>query len=168
MAELTEEQISEFKEAFTKFEAGNEGAITTKDLGPVMRSLGLNPTDPELQKMIEKVDPQNTGTIFFPDFLILMSSDLKNNDNVRELIEAFRVFDKSVGEKDALNRISNAEFRYYMMNLDEKVTDEEVDEMIKEAQESLTEADKKKYADYNEYVYYEFFAKKLCGVSQPS
>ena len=41
MAEaLTEEQISEFKEAFALFDKDGDGTITTKELGTVMRSLG--------------------------------------------------------------------------------------------------------------------------------
>ena len=47
--ELTNEQIAEFKEAFTLFQKKDEdGFILAKELGTVMRSLGQNPTDLEL------------------------------------------------------------------------------------------------------------------------
>jgi len=36
---LTEEQIAEFKEAFSLFDKDGDGTITTKELGTVMRSL---------------------------------------------------------------------------------------------------------------------------------
>lgn len=42
--QLTEEQIAEFKEAFSLFDKDGDGTITTKELGTVMRSLGQNPT----------------------------------------------------------------------------------------------------------------------------
>merc|ERR1711865_641239 len=45
-----------------------------------------------------------------------------------ELIEAFKVFDR-----DGNGFISAAELRHVMTNLGEKLTDEEVDEMIREA-----------------------------------
>ena len=45
-----------------------------------------------------------------------------------EIREAFRVFDK-----DGNGFISAAELRHVMTNLGEKLTDEEVDEMIREA-----------------------------------
>ena len=50
--QLTEEQIAEFREAFKLFDKDGDGAITTKELGTVMRSLNLNPTEAELQDMV--------------------------------------------------------------------------------------------------------------------
>ena len=47
--QLTEEQIAEFKEAFSLFDKDGDGTITTKELGTVMRSLGQNPTEADLQ-----------------------------------------------------------------------------------------------------------------------
>uniref|UniRef100_A0A8D0SMQ9 EF-hand domain-containing protein n=1 Tax=Sus scrofa TaxID=9823 RepID=A0A8D0SMQ9_PIG len=54
--QLTEEQTAEFKEAFSLFDKDGDGTITTKGLGTVMRSLGQNPTEAELQDMINEVD----------------------------------------------------------------------------------------------------------------
>ncbi len=51
----SEEQIAEFKEAFSLFDKDGDGTITTKELGTVMRSLGQNPTEAELQDMINEV-----------------------------------------------------------------------------------------------------------------
>jgi Ca2+-binding EF-hand superfamily protein len=48
--------LSEFKEAFSLFDKDGDGCITTKELGTVMRSLGQNPTEAELQDMINEVD----------------------------------------------------------------------------------------------------------------
>ncbi|KAG5460826.1 MAG: hypothetical protein BJ554DRAFT_7080, partial [Olpidium bornovanus] len=49
---LTAEEIAEVKEAFSLFDKDGDGTITTKELGTVMRSLGQNPTEAELQDMI--------------------------------------------------------------------------------------------------------------------
>ena len=48
--------LPEFKEAFALFDKDGDGTITTKELGTVMRSLGQNPTEAELQDMINEVD----------------------------------------------------------------------------------------------------------------
>ncbi|EEA06466.1 putative calmodulin [Cryptosporidium serpentis] len=129
MAEqLTEEQIAEFKEAFSLFDKDGDGSITTKELGTVMRSLGQNPTEAELLDMINEIDADGNGTIDFPEFLSLMARKMKDTDTEDELTEAFSVFDR-----DGNGFISAAELRHVMTNLGEKLTDEEVDEMIREA-----------------------------------
>ncbi|KZV53362.1 calmodulin, partial [Dorcoceras hygrometricum] len=65
------------------------GCITTKELGTVMRSLGQNPTEAELQDMINEVDADGNGTIDFPEFLNLMARKMKDTDSEEELKEAF-------------------------------------------------------------------------------
>src|SRR5439155_10851270 len=124
--QLTEEQIAEFKEAFSLFDKDNDGTITTKELGTVMRSLGQNPTEAELQDMINEVDADGNGTIDFPEFLTMMARKMKDTDSEEEIKEAFKVFDK-----DGNGYISAAELRHVMTNLGEKLTEEEVDEMVK-------------------------------------
>lgn len=66
--ELTDEQKAEFKEAFSLFDKDGDETITTKELGTVMRSLGQNPTEAELQDMIQEVDKDGNGTIDFEEF----------------------------------------------------------------------------------------------------
>ena len=95
--------------------------------------------------MINEVDADGNGTIDFPEFLTMMARKMKDTDSEEEIREAFRVFDK-----DGNGYISAAElryefelplcgssgdlyFRHVMTNLGEKLTDEEVDEMIREA-----------------------------------
>merc|ERR1712066_747416 len=97
-----------------------DGTITTKELGTVMRSLGQNPTEAELQDMINEVDADGTGKIDFPEFLSLVARKMKDTDTEEEMVEAFKVFDK-----DGSGMISAAEIRHIMSNLGEKITDEE-------------------------------------------
>ncbi|XP_035693466.1 calmodulin-like protein 1 [Branchiostoma floridae] len=125
---MTEEQIAEFKEAFSLFDKDGNGSITTGELGTVMRSLGQNPTEAELRDMVNEIDADGNGTIDFPEFLTMMARSKKDGDEEGELREAFKVFDK-----DGNGFISAAELRHVMTNLGEKLTDEEVDEMIREA-----------------------------------
>ncbi|XP_068954272.1 calmodulin-1-like [Petaurus breviceps papuanus] len=121
--QLTEEHIAEFKEVFSLFDKDGDGTITT-----VMRSLGQNPTEAELQDMINEVDADGNGTIDFPEFLTVMARKMKDTDSEEEIREAFRVFDK-----DDNGYISAAELCHVMTNLGEKLTDKEFDEMTREA-----------------------------------
>ena len=89
------------------FDKDGDGTITTKELGTVMRSLGQNPTEAELQDMINEVDADGNGTIDFPEFLTMMARKMKDTDSEEEIKEAFRVFDK-----DGNGFISAAELRH--------------------------------------------------------
>ena len=126
--DLTEEQIADFKEAFSLFDKDGSGTITTKELGSVMTSLGQNPTEAELQDMINEVDVDGDGTIDFKEFLLMMVDRFKDANAEEDVKEAFRVFDR-----DGNGFISADELRYVMTNLGEKLSDEEVMEMIREA-----------------------------------
>lgn len=78
--------------------------------------------------LLLQIDADGSGTIDFPEFLTMMARKMKDTDSEEEILEAFKVFDK-----DGNGFISAAELRHIMTNLGEKLTDEEVDEMIREA-----------------------------------
>ena len=46
----------EYRDAFKFFDKDGNGYITTRELGAIMRSLGQNPTETELQDMVNEVD----------------------------------------------------------------------------------------------------------------
>jgi len=124
---LTHDQIAELKEAFSLFDKAGQGTIFTKDLGLVLRSLGHNPTEAELQEMTNEVDVKKTGMIDFNGFLSLM---VQRSNNEEEILEAFRVFDK-----DGTGLMSGEQIKHLMCCGScsaGKAEDEELNEMIKE------------------------------------
>lgn len=70
--QLTEEQIADYKEAFSLFDKDGDGIIKVVDLGLLVRSLNLNPTESEISEMQNDVDPDGTGKVDFPEFISLM------------------------------------------------------------------------------------------------
>eukprot|EP01087_Luapelamoeba_hula_P016063 TRINITY_DN4900_c0_g1_i1.p1 TRINITY_DN4900_c0_g1~~TRINITY_DN4900_c0_g1_i1.p1 ORF type:complete len:168 (-),score=45.36 TRINITY_DN4900_c0_g1_i1:73-552(-) len=128
-AKLTEEQVAEFREAFSLFDKDGDGTITAAELGTVMKSLGQSPSETELRDMISEVDANGDGQIDFNEFLTMMARKMQEGETGEdELREAFKVFDT-----DGNGFISPQELREVMLGLGEKLTDGEVDEMIKEA-----------------------------------
>uniref|UniRef100_A0A131YQG7 Calmodulin n=1 Tax=Rhipicephalus appendiculatus TaxID=34631 RepID=A0A131YQG7_RHIAP len=127
-SQLSEGAIAELREAFALFDKDGNGVISTKELGTVMRALGQNPTEAELKDMIAEVDTDGNGTVDFPEFLALMTKKGRTADTEDEIREAFRVFDR-----DGNGFITSAELRHVMTTLGEKLTNEEVDAMIREA-----------------------------------
>ena len=67
--------------------------LTPEILRRISRKLGQNPTEAELQDMINEVDKDGTGLVEFPVFLYMMAR--KENDETAEdeIREAFKVFD---------------------------------------------------------------------------
>ncbi|KAH9369721.1 hypothetical protein HPB48_007688 [Haemaphysalis longicornis] len=123
---LSEEQISEFREAFTLYDKEGSGSIRASDLGTVMRSLGYNPTEAQVKEI---VGSESRDNIDFPEFLTLMAKEEFRLGDVDEQIrDAFKVFDRN-GD----GYVSCAELRHVMTTMGEKLTHEEVDEMIREA-----------------------------------
>mgnify|MGYP001574167330 CR=1 FL=1 len=127
-ARLSNEQIAEFKEAFSLFDKDGDGTITTDVLGTVMRSLGQNPTEAELQDMINEVDQDGSGTIDFPEFLTLMARKMQEPELEGNIKDGFRAFDM-----DGSGFIFAAELRHVLAAFGERLTDTEVEGMIREA-----------------------------------
>ena len=183
MAPLSDQQLSEAKEAFTLFDKDNDGCITTPELGTVMRALGKNPTEAEVFSLAKEIDPDTRGIInlqgevvglvwwvcegerlaremagartlqvgwgalhsqhiqcLLPcwtqqqqqkrtEFLgVLSRDDIRSFDSDADIRGAWKVFDK-----DNKGWIEAAELRHVLANIGEKLSGQELEEMIKEA-----------------------------------
>ena len=59
----------ELPEAFELFDADKTGTIDLHELKVLMRALGFDVKKPEVVKMVHDVDPSNTGSIDYIQFL---------------------------------------------------------------------------------------------------
>ncbi|XP_052273949.1 calmodulin-beta-like isoform X2 [Dreissena polymorpha] len=123
--------VKEFRTAFDMFDKDGDNTISARELGTVMRSLGQNPTEQELRDMINEVDMDGSQTIDFGEFCMMMLKRMNESNEDEELLDAFKVFDK-----DGNGYITADELKKVMTNLGEKMTDEEVQEMLNEADEN--------------------------------
>jgi len=169
---LSDEQKAEFKAAFDIFVTDSEdGTITTKELGKVMRMLGQAPSETELREMIEDVDedgnpieqdisqmPQfadlqlpSSGTIDFDEFCVMMYRQLQAEGEAeneapardeKELAEAFRLFDLN---RDGL--LDWDELKEALVGTGENVEKWEIDEMMHDGDKNQDGV-----LDYEEWV----------------
>ena len=78
-----------------KYLQDGSGTISNKELLGVMRSMGQNPTEDELQALVMEVDVNGDGTIDFQEFLGMMEKNNKDGDGEESgLKEAFQIFDR--------------------------------------------------------------------------
>ena len=149
---FTAEQEAEFKEAFSLFgkiyflhfflkmlilnyfdyflfkiclDKNANGTITTDELGTVMRSLGSNITEEDLGKLVTDIKSKKNGVIDFKGFIDIMASRKNDVDTQLEIQEALKTFDK---EGNGLLLVS--EIKHILTNVGEKMSDDEVDELL--------------------------------------
>merc|ERR1719446_345495 len=58
--QFTDQRLAELREVFSLFDADGNGSLDAKELGTVMRVLGLHMTHTEIQAMIAAVDADNS------------------------------------------------------------------------------------------------------------
>ncbi|KAJ3393759.1 calmodulin-like 3 [Entophlyctis sp. JEL0112] len=118
-------RTAEYKEAFAFFDKAGSGKIPAASLGRMMRSLGQNPTEAEIAELVASLGGPAFDFAQFSGIMAKRGSSIDSEDDIRE---AWKVFDK-----EGNGYISAAELRHIMTNLGEKLTDEEVDLIIREA-----------------------------------
>merc|ERR1712212_1157111 len=134
---LTDDQA----DAFKKFDAAGAGEIPTSELGTVMRMLGHNLKDEELEECIKIVDADGGGSVDIDEFLELMRTKTKEAQDEVEVKEAFRILDK-----DGKGEIHTDVIKEILMKLDDNLTDADLNEMIAEIDE-----DGSGWVDYDEF-----------------
>jgi len=134
--------IQEIAESFRLSDIIGDGIITENEIPRVLRRIGENPRENELQDMINQVDPKGDGLFDFQLFIRLMTFFDRRIITEPEITEAFKVFDRDGG-----GSIESAELLHVLSSMGDTMTQEEAEGMIAEADKDGDGA-----VDYAEFV----------------
>ena len=142
---LTDEEQEQIKDKFLLFDADGSGSISKEELGAAMRYMGQNPTEAEVQKMLETLDKDGTSVLEFPEFLTLMGQ-IKNHDplsfdlsgqlttkQIAEIQEKFLLFDD---DQDGV--IDKSELGAILRYMGQNPTDLEIQKVLNKLDEDGT------------------------------
>jgi len=132
MAELDSEQTAILQKAFDGFAQGS-GYITPEIVGQILKMMGTVFSEETLSEMIAEVDEDGSGQIEFEEFTILAANFIVEEDEEelkKELKEAFRLYDK-----EGLGFIRTEQLKEILREIDDKLTEEELDGIIEEVDE---------------------------------
>ena len=128
--ELTEEQKREIKEAFSTFE---ETGIEPDELKSAMQALGFDAKNPDVQKILDKLD-RHKSPLSYEEYMDVMIDKGADKDPEVEMRKAFKVLCEEGTDKITLKSLSKI-----CADLGEKISEEELQEMINEADKDQDE-----------------------------
>ncbi|KAF4730346.1 hypothetical protein FOZ62_004899, partial [Perkinsus olseni] len=124
--QLTPDQLAAFKEAFEIFDKQKLGVINYTELPALLRSVGQNPTEADIETIVEEWDPAGNQHFDLDTFLRICESDsFKDPMKEEVLMEAFRAFDP-----DGRGVLKIEELRRILQVLGERLDGEAADVFI--------------------------------------
>lgn len=129
---LDEEKEEEIGECFRMFDKDKDGYVTIKELELVFRSLGFDYNENSINDLLKDYedlpcDKNNNVLVKFSIFQSIVKKNMRDVDLEEELKLAFGNFTKT-------NEIPISEFKHLMKTLGDKLSDEEIEEMIRDSQ----------------------------------
>lgn len=124
MSSLNDREINALKDAIDLYDTVGDGKVDSNVLADILRGIGENPTESEVQKFLKQVDPVGNKRISLDDLIPIALSCKQKSRNVQpqEFVDCLRVFDK-----DCSGNISSAELRQVLTTLGDKLTTDDVD-----------------------------------------
>ncbi len=112
------------RDAFALFDKKGQYTIPRSSLGDILRACGQNPTLAEISELERAVPVELSYEAF--EKVLNRPDGFRPLGEPEDFIRGFQVFDK-----DGRGNISVGELRYVLTNLGEKLSKEEMDELLK-------------------------------------
>jgi len=128
MPGLTDETLTEIRDVFSLYDDRGDDHIPKHYLGEAVRALGLNPTEAEIRLLL--TDLNRVERLSMQQFQVIFERLCRQKDSVtpmNEFVDGLRVFDK-----DGNGLIPATELRHLLTTLGERLTDDEVEQLIHE------------------------------------
>lgn len=124
MSSLSDLEINALKDAIDLYDTVGDGKVDSSALADILRGVGENPTESDVQKFLKQVDPVGNKRISLDDLIPIALSCKQKSRNVQpqEFVDCLRVFDK-----DCSGNISCAELRQVLTTLGDKLSTDDVD-----------------------------------------
>jgi centrin-1 len=133
---LSQTQKNDIKKAFDYFDQGGAGKIKKKELKVILRALGFDPTNEELDKLVDSNnETKGADSIDFQEFMDIMLTKIEEKLSIDDIRYAFNKIAR-IRSKESENDykfIYPEDIEEMAKTLDEKLTKEEIEEMLTEA-----------------------------------
>lgn len=131
VSELTESEKQEIREAFEMFVSEGSSYLDLSQFKVAMRALGFIPGKGDAKALMKRVCDSATLAVDFNQFQELMAEKIFERNPKLEMDQAWKLFDK-----DGDGRISFEDLKSITDELGENLTEQELIDMIKEADRS--------------------------------
>jgi calmodulin len=88
------EQIEELREIFKMYDRDNTGNISSRTLKFLLRGLGDNVNEEEVDVVLKDMDEDGNGMIDFQEFLLYMLEKVNAQSLEDDIVDVFKVLDK--------------------------------------------------------------------------
>ena len=128
---LTQDDVDEFVKLFQSLDTEEKNEIPVLQLGTMLRILRQIPTDNEINQLADDINPEKKETINFYQFIKAIAIIMRDPEEIAdEIKKAFKILDRN-----KQGYLMAADIREFLTKQGDFLTDEEVDEMIKLADE---------------------------------
>jgi calmodulin len=144
---IPKEVLSEYREIFDSYDINKNGKIERKEMKIILKKIGKNGTQEEIDEIwraMNKID--SDSTISFDDFIEFINrfNLTKNSMSTDDIINAFQIFDRNHDGTISIN-----EFKHILMDLGQKLSEKEVEEIIQDI--DFNEDGKLNYREFVEF-----------------
>ena len=124
--------MEELKEAFQLFDTNHSGSIDSREFKAAMRALGFPIKKIDVIRYFKEIPKDISENLNFEEFVRIVGPIMPKRDSKDEVFKIFQLFDE-----DKTGKISFKNLKKICAEVGENLSDEEIKEMINEADRSM-------------------------------